>query len=1037
MRFCIIAVVFTLTISTASFGGADGLPVLPDLKKLNQYYAQDITRNLRFLEARPGNHELMVRIFVLLNAAGQSDHAAEWLEAVKKSGISQLEIDGLLEQARARYNLQLTIEGPADENNEPYHWITGPEKAALIYEAENNMDKAAEEYSVLFKSSRNPEYLARAAERYLWANNSSKALSPLLQLLNFRPTDRNLLLQIARIFSWNNNPIKAAEFFAKAQKIRYSQDVAIEHLQAASASPDNPETTALFESYLARHPQDFKIKALFSQLLSAQNQREKAFQVISSIPVRQLDPGGLLLLAEEHRSRGNATEAVELALAGLKKTSGKDFQSLFYFYNLLAYAYEAKTEYSQALSASKSALENLITRKTGININTARDYRVALMQLQGSVLRRISGDSDALAAYQEILKIAPEDTTALLFMGEYSRNQSNLSQAQNYFEKAARLAPDDSYIMWSLADIYIKTGDYWKARGILEKLSQQPDFKDSEMLAEAWKQTGAWHLLAGHYMGNRERMLSENLEGLLEALERSGRKKEAADIIYDGLIDQPFDTSLEARLSGLAGHAPNVWQKYQTSKESLIAGYYNRMIASITETLDKSPENNSLRAQRADIFNYSGNLKAALEDYRQIIQSEPATLSYLSRTAELAEWTSDWRTGRNVRNKIKQLEPQNATNTLRLAQAYYYLRDFRKAYEICEEIEVSEQKDSKEFFKIAYPVYSRAGEFKRARQVLVEAENNPQLDSEDQKLLKENFSSLKRDIGPVIRVDSGYFHDTAEISRATSNLYSRFAVENNRFAEVTVKDTALKRKNNTQRPFRGSEVTFSFTRVSLDNQLTLSLPAMIAKNGSASKLYLPGLSYSKFYDRSQTGVSFARLPVYDSPEALLQKLYTDNFSLWHSTEIARNTTLRAEGFSRRNSMGYNSTGGSLSVQKNLQYAPFRAVRYTYSFEDGDSEDSDLFYLDDYNQFHQISWLGDYVIKFGKNRLVKFFWETFAGLNYKGDPVYGLNFWLEGEAVNSFYYRIYGGIYSSERNRFDTTDGYRAYNTGLSLEKRFW
>lgn len=1036
--FAVTIKIFLLLIALSSFSILSGMPLVPDLKSINQYYAQDISRNLKFLEARPGNHELMIRISVLLDAAGQKEFSENWLDAVKKSGISQSELENLLKQSRARYNLQgVSDEAMADENNEPYHWITGPEKTALVAEAENNMEKAAEEYILLFKNSKKPEYLAMAAERYLWANKSYKALSPFLQLLKFRPADRELILQIARIYTWNGNFLKAAEFFAMAQKIGYSRDTAIEQLQAASANPQKPETIALFENYLIRYPHDNKIKTIFSQLLAAINQRERAFELLKSIPLRQLDASGLLQLAEEHRNRGNATEAIELAQSGLKKTSKRDFTGLFYFNNLLAFARETMADYDSALNSSKQALAILSTEKTGIDYNSARGFRLALLQLQASILRRISGDSDALEQYQEILKSDPENSVALMFMGEYSRNKNSLNDARDYFEKAARITPDDSYTLWSLADTYVRLGDHWKARGVLERLSRMPDFKDSEMLAETWKQTGAWHLVARHYMKNRDRMISENREGLIESLEKAGRKKEAAHIIYDSLAEQPFSEELETRLKNVADHAPEIWKKYLSRKNALIADYYNRQIASMTTALNKDPKNNVIRAQRADIFSYSGNLKAALEDYQQIIKNEPATLNYLNRAAELAEWTSDWITSRTVRKQIRQLEPQNATNTLYLAQADYYLRNFREARKTLNDLEESDQAGISEFFKVAYPVYSKAGEFKKARQILLDAQNDVSLAPEDRKLLSDNITSMKRDIGPITRVDFGLFHDTADISRANTAFYSRFAVENNRFAELSINDTALTRKNSTQRSFRGSEMTLSFSRISFDHRLTLSLPAIITRNGSASKLYLPGVSYSRFGSRSETGISFARLPVFDSPEALLQKLYTDNFNIWHETEIARDTSLRLDGFKRRNSLGFNSTGGSLSIQKNLQYAPFRAIRYTYSFEDGDREDSDLFYLDDYNQFHQISWLGDYDLKVSRNRPMKFFWETFAGINYKGDPVYGFNCSLEGEAGNSFYYRIYGGIYSSDRNRFDTTDGYRAFNTGLSLEKRFW
>lgn len=178
----IVIAFLLLTLVAETFSASGNLPPLPDLKTLNQYYAQDIARNLKFLEVRPGNSELMIRISVLLTAAGQADHAKEWLETVKQSGIAQSDLDKLIEQARSRYNTQLDIQGSENLNNEPYHWITGPEKSALIAEAENNMEIAAQEYALLFNSSKNPEYLAKSAERYLWANKAAKLF---LRCFNF------------------------------------------------------------------------------------------------------------------------------------------------------------------------------------------------------------------------------------------------------------------------------------------------------------------------------------------------------------------------------------------------------------------------------------------------------------------------------------------------------------------------------------------------------------------------------------------------------------------------------------------------------------------------------------------------------------------------------------------------------------------------------------------------------------------------------------------------------------------------------------
>lgn len=1013
---------------------AEKMPDLPDLDALQPYYAQDIRRNLQFLETRPDNNELIMRIAVLLEAADQDDHSKEWKKFLLSRGLSEEAIDKLESQARERYNLNLEV----NSSQEPYNWLSGPDKPALIAEAENKMDLAAREYLKRHQETKDPDYLDKAAERYLWAKKSKLALTPLLQLKRIRPSDLDLTLQIARIYSWNSEFALAERYFAQAQRLRYSNRVAVEHIEAASATADRQNANLLFEQYLKRHPQDHEIKKKFAQFLLAGNERERAYAVLQSIPLIRLNSPFLLVLAEEHQARGNLPEAIELAKKSLSAAGAKSYADAFQAGYFLANIYETMQDYEKSSEFAMDCLAQLNKNRMKFDQATLRSNRLSLLNLLARIRRITLGDAEAYDLYHEILQIDAGDLTALVFLGEYWKTRGNFSQALTYFSKAREINPGEQFVLWSLADLYLKTNDPWKARGILEQLNNSPEYNDQTMLLQSWEETGAWQKLADYYSQNLDELLPTDRDKILQALEQAGQKNKAALIMVSELKKQPFDTDLEQRLYAVTSYAPQIVDTYKEQREKLIRDYYDRQISSLTIDIAQDPGNNLLKAQRGDFFSYRGDLKSALADYLAIIKKEPATMIYLSRAADLAEWSANNQDGIKIRQQIHKIEPENATNTFRLTALYFSENSFKEARKNLELLDEKVKSADIEIFKIAFPVYSRSGEYDRARQVIEKASlNKSSLNEADRKLLQESSNTLSQDLGPVIRTDFNFFHDTSGIKRSTSSLYGRFAVKDHQFAELTLADLALNRNNSTQRGFRGQEMNLALHRVDLDRRLTISLPAILNSNHSSSRLYLPGISYANMRGNAETGIGFSRLPVKDSPEAILQNLYSDRFELWHDIELKNNAMVRVSGSHSRNSLGYQTIGAGLDLQKILSFEPYRAVRYSFAVEDGDQEDSDLFYLENYNQMHQVSWLGEQDFKVSRNRVLTLFWEVFAGLSYRNEPVYGFNTSASTVLGNGYYLRAYGGIYSSENNRFDTTDGYNAWQSGLSIEKRYW
>lgn len=1018
------------------------LPALPDFKALDPYFAESIIRSIEFLQTRPENPELMIKIAIVLEETGQTEFAEQWRAAIAKLNLAPEEVKKLSEKIRKQFRFQPPPTQDTEDTTAvetPIEEFTGPEREALLAEAANNMALAAKEYRTLFLKTHNLEYLEKAAERYLWANDNANAANLLIRLQKSRPKDRNLVLKIAQVHGWLSDFEKAVFYYHLAQKIKFTNDVESKMVLAAFETGNLVFAEPIILSWLKRFPNDQRVAAMHAQLLLEAGKINEGGQIFARLPHNILNENQLLLFAQYLLEKMNHKEATRLAKMALGKVKQSDFEFRLRALILLAYAAEAEKEYDLAVKLLERSQLLCLKLTKKLLPAVLREYKINILKLKAKIIQLKKGADSALPIRQQILQISPSDTDSLVFMGEYWKSKENLDKATEFFDAANKSDAPNNFVLWSIADLAMKNGDFWKARGILEKLSNEPDFSDEAMLIKAWQETKAWQKLADFFKKEQARLLPQYRDEMIEAFSAAGRKDQAALIIVDELKKNPFDEAMEKSLIQIASYVPDVWQGYQRQKPDYAKNYYVGIIASLTTQLAQTPNDISLLSQRAETYGFSGRPANALSDYLQLMRLEPENVTHFNKALEMSEWAGNSKKTLEIRQDIHAIEPENATNSLRLANLAMNKRKVKEAREYLSAAEKNPGLNQKEFYATAFPIYLNSGEFLNARKTHENAQNikSSFKTAEEKTLLLDYELALSRDIGPVIRTDFNFFHDTDNVRLSSTNLFGRFALRNHQFFEASMSDLAMTRDNNAQRGFRGKELEFSFNKIFANKRLRVALPMLFGNSNAKTRIFTPSITYTHIRPKSESGFSFRQRPVLDTPEALLQGLSSNDFQLWHSFDLGQDLWLRLNAGYQRNSFGYASRSGGFSLEKVLQYSPLRTLRYSFQVEDGDSEISDIFYLEDYLQIHQLSWGGSNRFKSGKDCFALMNWELSAGITNYGDPFFGLNGSIERKIFKDFFLKLFAEVYTSENSRFAGSDRYKYWKYGLMLEKRYW
>lgn len=144
---------------------------------------------------------------------------------------------------------------------------------------------------------------------------------------------------------------------------------------------------------------------------------------------------------------------------------------------------------AQAISAGR--LDEAISRLSTL---LATDHRnVALWRLRGQLCHRKGDGAMAQESFQKALQLAPEDPENLISYADLLRDANAGQAAVNLYQKVLKSDASNSRALSGIADVLIKAGDAGRACVFLEKvLAAEPKN------VSRWRQLGMLYLLQGN-----------------------------------------------------------------------------------------------------------------------------------------------------------------------------------------------------------------------------------------------------------------------------------------------------------------------------------------------------------------------------------------------------------------------------------------------------------------------------------------------------------------------------------------------------------
>ncbi len=290
-----------------------------------------------------------------------------------------------------------------------------------LYLSEGNLERAKWAYEKLLKlNPHNPGAMENLLKIYLRLKENKKAEGILKRIRALFGPNEELDRKLALVYMENKEYSKAEAMLKEILKNNPDDDNARFYLGMVLL--EEGKTSEAIDQYLKISPDSDifdESRANLVVMLYKMGKKEDAKKfLVLSLKRKPYSRRLLLLLSEFYQDEGNLKEALKTL--------------------------------------------NLLLEK---NPND-----VEIMYKKGMVLERMGRVDEAISVMREILKLDPDNPSALNFIGySYAERGKNLKEAKELIERALKKRPNDGYIMDSMGWVYYMMGDYTKALEWIKK----------------------------------------------------------------------------------------------------------------------------------------------------------------------------------------------------------------------------------------------------------------------------------------------------------------------------------------------------------------------------------------------------------------------------------------------------------------------------------------------------------------------------------------------------------------------------------------
>jgi tetratricopeptide (TPR) repeat protein len=325
----------------------------------------------------------------------------------------------------------------------------------------------------------------------------------------------------------------------------------------------------------------------------------------------------------------------------------------------------------EAESALKANPNDLNARRVLARIYTQEIGDSQSNHIDEGILHR------AIDQYKQITAQDPKDVDSLIMLGRLLKLTQNSAEAENAFQKALDLDPDNEDAISGLAMIYADGGDPKRASALFEKLTKKnPNPRAFAMLAASYEQMHDYALAANAYKAALQLDPSriEIKDRLAQDLALSDQLDEALKLYQEIVTSNPQDPEPYLRMS----------QIYRQQKKFDLA----QQAGDKAKALD--PDNLDVRYNQVLLLEMEGKVPEAIAALKQILD-ETAKKSYeqpekanrammLERLGRLYENMEEYDQAVDTFRQLGALDPDVAPRAeAQIIDAYRTAKEYSKA----------------------------------------------------------------------------------------------------------------------------------------------------------------------------------------------------------------------------------------------------------------------------------------------------------------------------------------------------------------------
>ncbi len=491
------------------------------------------------------------------------------------------------------------------------------------------------------RAPNNPEVLRALAGYYRQTRDYAAAIET-LKLIPSKSAD--VLAELAYTYHLAGRQQDAADLYARAATAapkQLSLQIAAAEAQMNLGSVDKAKTyVARAAAIDANHYRVHVLRAEIARMEGDRSQAIKEYTIALSKLPESVAEGPLypiqlhMTLAELDREAGDQAGATQQATLAQKQIQSLQVQE------------SNRAAFFALRAAIRSGLNDLSGAQADIEQALKDDPQNPNYLLQyGNVLWRQKRPQEAIRQYVEALKFDPNNRFALSSLGYLSREIGNTKAAESYFNQLATAYPKDASAYLALGDLYAAMRQFPQAQESYEKAYKLAP-NNHLIIASGANTAIEAHTfdVAKHWLDRATNEMNQDASVMREReryLRFIGKYQESADLGKEVIQKLPRDRDAIVYLGydllqlGQYDDLLALTTRYQNVLPTepalpLLAGYvhkhgdlFDEALDDFTLTLKRDPNVVTAYVNRGYVWNDLQNPEAAIDDFEAALKREP------------------------------------------------------------------------------------------------------------------------------------------------------------------------------------------------------------------------------------------------------------------------------------------------------------------------------------------------------------------------------------------------------------------------------